>query len=1264
MIAPGSSTSTNRFHVPAPRVGRVLLGALGALFVLCAVGWSAPWNPASARGQDAFQQELTAAERALSRDNFEEAEAACIRALERDGQNPRAWAVRARAAAGAGDTDLEVYCLHREWRLLEILAASKSLPRAQRRAIKSELETKREALETRDPHAAALLQLRERYAPRLTRVAEDYEKAGRPHGAIRVWKEVLALDPENVAAREAIERIASTPDPSLAGDAKPKDLFADVTDEFVASHDAEHATWKTAAKMTRDNYVTVTDAGYEVLLRTAEAMEQMAAFYKQFFRYGSPEDGRNVSRITVHVFKDHDEYIERGIGPPADWSAGQFTGSHVECFIPDSGFNGMVTTLFHEAAHQYVALATNARGWLNEGLASFFEGTRILPNGSVVMNEPADHRLFPLTARIERGWMESVQDGIDPNEPTTVPEKAPTFRIIVEGEYPWGPPWYAPAWGVVFFCYNYQDPVDGRFVYRDAFMRYVDKQGGKTGKTGIATFEEIVLADPKPAYKGEDGEELERPDGDSFALPGDVDELNEVWKAWLFGLRDERMGRSEATRPYARWARLAAANGDHVIAREHFEKGVLADPDDTDLALDFARHLADAFDESDRAAKIVEDTLRLIESDDEPDLAKVAEGERLLTKLDPKRRTLTRTRDELAADARAIVETYADEDRPSMVQEVAWRFGTELGLTDLFDAYEEAVEARGGDLSIWSLAYNEQDLDGWTAAGVEVFRPNGRQLVADGGAYDESNFDFTFLTLDTVSGGDMSLEAEVKADAGKSAFVGFVFGGKSTDVFHGAVYFPPRRGASGTASTGYIDLMSNYGGNVTKTWRHVPASAKESGGQSTAGEWNAMRVDVTGRLVDIWWNGELAITHEFPSADLVLGSLGLLTGSGTASFRNVRYLAREARSPAGRIERRLRVPEVEQVEGEPAQAVNGSFLGLVPPMPAVTSWAQEPRDSWEEAGRVPQMLVLWTVAQNELVPIHGWLTKFQETWDHVGLRIVSVAGVEDRKTLRKYLETHKFPGSVAADRVAGRGVGRSFRTFEVERFNLPRVLLIGPDGRVVWEGDPGFSSRAKPKPPYASYVDLPMKKMVEEGKLVEVMDWMERWSAEGEPALEDGDLLGAAPLLAEARALGNVPYDEVTRAARYLRAVEDALEDPSELVDAAVASGAAPALRTLRDWADALGVEMSGKIKRVIVKGEKGAGSKEWKAAVSAVKKARKKARKDEDGAVADVLAALEGKEGALVDELRDRLEESGASALEDAEAIPAAWLARFSFGW
>ena len=53
--------------------------------------------------------------------------------------------------------------------------------------------------------------------------------------------------------------------------------------------------------------------------------------------------------------------------------------------------------------------------------------------------------------------MADRHDGFDPSDPTKEPEKAPTFRIVLESEYEWGPPWYAPTWGVVYFLYVIPD---------------------------------------------------------------------------------------------------------------------------------------------------------------------------------------------------------------------------------------------------------------------------------------------------------------------------------------------------------------------------------------------------------------------------------------------------------------------------------------------------------------------------------------------------------------------------------------------------------------------------------------------------------------------------------------------------------------------------------------------------------------------------------------------------------------------------------------
>ena len=51
-----------------------------------------------------------------------------------------------------------------------------------------------------------------------------------------------------------------------AEDAKPKDLLADVSEEWIREFDTTHGEWATRAKLVRENYVTYTDAGYEVLV--------------------------------------------------------------------------------------------------------------------------------------------------------------------------------------------------------------------------------------------------------------------------------------------------------------------------------------------------------------------------------------------------------------------------------------------------------------------------------------------------------------------------------------------------------------------------------------------------------------------------------------------------------------------------------------------------------------------------------------------------------------------------------------------------------------------------------------------------------------------------------------------------------------------------------------------------------------------------------------------------------------------------------------
>ena len=1196
---------------------------------------------------------LERAERSLQAGDLDGARVMIQRALERDRKSTDAWDLRARWGQALGDRDEQVYSRHQEYRL----ALAQGLSR-------SKVSALLEALEELDPLARELYGMKARFLKKLLPVAKRYEVGRRPHSAIRVYKQILALDPESAEAQAAIERIAASPDPSLAGDAKPKDLFADVSAEWIAEFDAQHGEWSERAKLERENYITYTDAGYVVLVRTGEAMEQMNAFYRLFFRHGTEEHGGSVPRIAVHIFKNRDEYLTLGIGPPVEWTGGHFTGSAVETYI-DQSFAGTVGTLFHEAAHQFVSLATNAVGWLNEGLASFFEGTRVLPNGTVIMNMPANDSLFPLAERMERGWMADESDGFDPSNSDSVPEKAPTFRIVIENRYSWGPPWYAPTWGLVYFLYNYQDPVDGRHVYRDAFMEFVDKSGGKMGNTAIKTFEKVVLAEPKPEL------DVERPEGSRpVALPQTVDEVDAVWKEWILDLRDEQQGIVEVERPYAQWGRYAAASKDYVTASEHFEKGLVADPTDIDLLLEFADLLDEHFDNADRATKLALEALHFLEQAEERDEDAIDDVERLLGKLDPKRRTLTGVLDEMAAAARGIVERYSAAGLDLMVMDVTWRAASDLQLDDLYELYVDAVRRSGKSLAIWQLAYNEQNLDGW-ASGVQSFRADGTAMASSFGTFAEDRYDFQFLTLDRVTSGDFSMEAEIQAEKGEVNFCGFVFGQKDATNFHALLLFPGKTVAEGGAQTGYLDLVTSYG--VMKTWLHVPVqTTPEPDPTRTVSEiWHELRLDVTGRDVDIWFDGELVGTREFPSRDVLYGSFGLITGPGTARYRDVRFLARDAADPAAALERGMRI---EKLEAETGGAPGGSYQGKRPPFPKVSSWVQGERTDWDEVGPVPQLLVFWSIQQNDLVRIDEWLQDLARQYAGFGLEIVSVCSTHDGPKLDEYLAEKPFPGSLALDFLGEGevGIGDSFERFFIRRFNLPRLLLLDLDRRVVWEGDPGFEIGVEPSPPYDTFLSAPLDDLIARRKLVELQRWRRRWENRVRPALHDGDFEGALEHLRQAGQFEPRYAPEAGRAASSLRAVQAAIADLQGAGEALAQQGAEPALALLVKWAqESFGVKLGSKQKRALKVHRGSKPATDWKKAAEACKRFAKR-RGETSEKAAGLIEDLARRQGALVETLRadlsDAAEARDWSAFErvvaDAERMPRLWLCREYFGW
>ena len=566
-----------------------------------------------------------------------------------------------------------------------------------------------------------------------------------------------------------------------------------------------------------------------------------------------------------------------------------------------------------------------------------------------------------------------------------------------------------------------------------------------------------------------------------------------------------------------------------------------------------------------------------------------------------------------------------------MVQDLGWRLGSRLNIPALMAEHESATRARGAELAVWELAYNERDLEGWLP-GSTAFEASGAQIVASGGDYDPASFTYQTLILDRITAGDFSLEAEIYARPEAASFTGFVFGSKGTGRFHGALFLPARKAKEGASRTAWVDLMSSFGGTETKAWRHLPVDDGEAAaGGSSTGAWNRISVDVVGRHVDLRWNGELLTTYEFPDRDVLAGRLGLVVGNGEARFRNVRFLARDPRDPAARILRGMRLEQLES-RGEP---VAGSFLGLAPAVPTVERWVSgkdgSPAefDGWSSGPTTLQLFALWSIKQNDLVRVDQWLSWLKQEWSGIDLRIISVCSPNDKAALADYLKEHPFPGIVGLDsRPKGTvGIGLTFDTFFVRRFSLPRLLLIDVDGRVVWEGDPGFSIGETYAAPYDTYLNDPLEELVAKRKLRELAAWRGRWDGKGVAAAARGDLAGVLPILRDARGLLDTGEPVLRAAAARLDLLEAAVRDIGVTGELMQERGVLPAFDLfVGQWLPLL----DGKIPRSSIKTvkrlRKDRTIKHWARALKAATKAGKK--DDDEVAARQLLTALEELEG------------------------------------
>jgi len=963
---------------------------------------------------------------------------AAVRALERDANSGPALAVLAEIAQRQNDLDTAVHALHR-WLAIDEFRHREQVTPARKATL--------DRLQPLDSEALAWSKLRADHTKALLDLAKEYRKKKDLLGALDVYQHLLVVDPEHAAAVAAVREIRSKGGREVA----IEDLYAgtDPTagfgEEELAAMDREHVDWDKAYVDESENYAYRTDAGYLVLKTSRIAMEQMNTFYRRFFRY--MEDGGNTPKIEIRIFKSRDEYLKLGEGPPLEWSAGHFIGTAVETYAGGDGgkesIREMYQTLFHEAAHQFVRLTgPMVPGWLNEAYASFFEGCVILSNGSVKWNRVPHGRLLPLAARLEQGWMEKLDESVPVGGgQVRDPDRAPPFRMIVEGGYQWGPPWYAPTWGVVYFLYNYRAD-DGRLVYRDGLHAYYQSFRRGQPKDPARHFEQIVLA------------------GSPLSPVKTLAELDAVWKAWILRLRDVETGTATNGDELVRWAKAATARGEHALACEFLEAAHERSPADAEVLWLLAGALEKDKKRGSEAAAALRKFQRAMDAAGKAADARHAEAQKRIDRLDTLVPRYKKIKKAFLDGGLALAKSYEARALPTMALEIARRMVTANAAPEAIAYCVEIATRTGKSLARWRVAYDERSLDGWSG-GDGAFQAYGKLLRASV-ARDGERMVTRELTANVTFDADFSLSAEIqipddpaKPGASVGELAGLCFGRKGDQKFHAVLLHPK----------GYLDISTNRDGAwEVRDHRSIPVG----------GGWHELRIDLTGRQLDVYFDGLYVRSLEFADANVVRGGFGLLCGPGQAQFRNVRLLGRDPLDPTARIERDL---AMQRVLSDASQRTPGTFAGFQPPELGALQFVQGTPVTLAELRGRPVMLMFWTPAQDRVIPCASWLRTTIERCAPRGLVTLLVC---DPGTNAKDLTDYLVAQNLRDVPVAIDTSGKTYDAFFLKAgfFGLPRVLLIDKNGVVQFEGDPGMRRGDDGTRDEPTYVDGPLAKLL------------------------------------------------------------------------------------------------------------------------------------------------------------------------------------------
>lgn len=851
----------------APRLHRPWL-LLAALLILLPA--AAP--PAETARERFLKQQTGLAKDAARKRDWDAAAAAWERIREYDSSSLVALEGLVTVSASAGDSDAEALYLRALNVVLEKAVAAGETSHARRR------DEVLERLAQIDPQHDASAALEAAYRKELTVIASAYEEDGLAANALLAAVDLLEVaEPGSdvaVFARDLARRVVASGEDWLARSSVLPDLSEEThSEEWIEDFDKSTLKWSRAGKWETPHYRIKVAGSWRLGEATARSLEQVHAFYREIWGIapdplppeGAPEGLRNLTipPIDIFIYGDHAEYIKRSGAP--DWSGGVFTGSEVSTYNHGSGGGGSsratLGTLFHEASHQFmnVVVGPSVPSFINEGVASLFEGIEIMPNGSIRRDLPVPGRLKPLATGLRNGT-------------------APKLRAVIDGPGATGnePRFYAPRWGFVYFLRMATDQA-GDYVFRPRFDDYMQEfKRGAPGDTAEHLQEFFA-------------EEFEAMGFESFR------DFDDAWQDFILDLDEETRSGEERIEGFLKDGRLELLKKKPAAALGFYEKAFDLDPDEPRAVAGAAEACA-LLEQADRAVFLARRLTRLLPADDP--VLKKAMG-RLQT-LDPMHARREAARLEFVGGMAALALGHDKAERPLLAMRTAW----DALAVDPFDAsalalIERLEEETGRSVIAWSRLFNGFDLSGWyTADNPNPFFVNKGELIADYAlATDDSRSEgegvslYSTLFLDRDVRGDWSLEARLHGGFDWE-LIGLCFGAQASDDFEAIVL---RRADDGQNRVDF--------GSFSGSWDFRGDGSFKATYDPTSPEGTLLRIDVRNRKVAVTIDGvslkpvsegKIVDAIQYPRAAL-RGDVGLLASRGLSRFGDLRLLAGESR---------------------------------------------------------------------------------------------------------------------------------------------------------------------------------------------------------------------------------------------------------------------------------------------------------------------------------------------------------------------------------